>query len=458
VLVLFSDGEDNDEGALEAAETAAKEGMKIFTIGVGTADGELLRFTDAKGRTDYIRDDQGNVVKSHLNESLLQKIAGATDGGFYLPLRGAKTIDTLYENGLAPLPKTEGQEKLIKHYHERFYWPLAITIILLLVDMLLPERRPSSRRREKFSAKRAESVPGAPAVSVMLIMLLLPVAALASPSTALREYNAGKFDKALQEYQRSLEKKKDDPRLQFNAGAAAYRDRKFDEAAKHFDEAVVAPDLKLQEQAYYNLGNTLYRTGEALPDPKKQMETWESAVKQFENAIKLNTNNADAKYNRDFVKKRLEELKQQQQQQQNQEQKQDQQDKKDQKDQQQNQQQKDQEQKDQQQKQNEKKDEQSQQQQARNDQQKKDEQKQQSQSEKQDQKKKEEQQKQAKSSEDKSKEKPEDKQEGQQQIAAHEMTPQEARRLLDAQKGDEQVLQFVPEGEPRNPKRILKDW
>ena len=59
VLVLFTDGEDNDENALEAAQEAAKEGMKIFTIGIGTAEGELLRVKDAKGRTDYIRDDRG---------------------------------------------------------------------------------------------------------------------------------------------------------------------------------------------------------------------------------------------------------------------------------------------------------------------------------------------------------------------------------------------------------------
>jgi len=146
VLVLFTDGEDNDEGALEAAQAAAKDGMRIFTIGIGTAEGELLRLKDAKGRTDYIRDDQGNVVKSHLNESLLQQIAGETEGGFYLPLRGAKTIDTLYEKGLAPLPKSEQAMKLIKRYHERYHWPLAAAIALLLVEMLLPERRPPTRR------------------------------------------------------------------------------------------------------------------------------------------------------------------------------------------------------------------------------------------------------------------------------------------------------------------------
>jgi len=99
ILVLFTDGEDNDEGAVAAAQAAAKEGLRIFTIGIGTADGELLRFTDNKGRTDYIRDEQGNVVKSRLNEALLQEIAGATEGGFYLPLRGANTIDMLYNRG-----------------------------------------------------------------------------------------------------------------------------------------------------------------------------------------------------------------------------------------------------------------------------------------------------------------------------------------------------------------------
>jgi Ca-activated chloride channel family protein len=141
VLVLLTDGEDHDSGALEAAETAAKEGLRIFTIGIGTEDGELLRIKDAQGRSDYVRDEQGNVVKSHLNERLLQQIAGATEGGFYLPLRGAKVIDTLYDEGLAKLPKAQHQEKLVRRYHERYHWPLAAAIVLLLVELLFPERK-----------------------------------------------------------------------------------------------------------------------------------------------------------------------------------------------------------------------------------------------------------------------------------------------------------------------------
>ena len=143
VLVLLTDGEDNDTGALEAAQNAAKAGLKIFTIGIGTAAGDLLRVTDANGNSDYVRDEQGNVVKSHLNEGLLQQIAGAT-GGFYLPLRGANTIDTLYERGLAPLPKSEGRERLVRRYHEQFHWPLAAAMLLLLAELFLPERKKST--------------------------------------------------------------------------------------------------------------------------------------------------------------------------------------------------------------------------------------------------------------------------------------------------------------------------
>src|SRR6267378_4786331 len=132
ILVLFTDGEDQDSGALEAAKKAAQEGLQIFTIGIGSPEGSVLRIKDAKGRTDYIRDEKGNAVNSRLNEGLLREIASATPRGFYLPLRGVKTIDTLYDQGLAPLPKSEAKEKLVKRYHERFHWPLSVAIVLLL--------------------------------------------------------------------------------------------------------------------------------------------------------------------------------------------------------------------------------------------------------------------------------------------------------------------------------------
>ena len=311
VLVLFTDGEDNDENAVAAAEAAAKEGMKIFTIGIGTADGELLRVKDAKGRTDYIRDDEGNVVKSRLNEALLQQIAGATEGGFYLPMRGAKTIDTLYEKGLAPLPKSEGQEKLVKRMHERYHWPLGVAIVLLLVEMLMPERA----RRKTSNIQHSTSNVQVSTALLLVVCLLLPTICKASPADALKDFNSGNFTNALTEYERLLneqvtKQKPEDPRLHFNAGTAAYRATNYSVAIQHFNAVLAAKDIKLQQSAYYNLGNTHFRLGGQAEDLDKLEEAWKEAVKQFEHAVALDKTDENAAFNLKFVQEGLEQIKQ----------------------------------------------------------------------------------------------------------------------------------------------------
>ena len=318
VLVLFTDGEDNDTGALEAAQNAAKAGLKIFTIGIGTAAGDLLRVTEANGNSDYVRDEQGNVVKSHLNEALLQQIAGAA-GGFYLPMRGANAIDTLYERGLAPLPKSEGRERLVRRYHEQYHWPLALAMLLLLAELFLPERkwernnannirpRPSPLPRERENHSPVSAVTG---TVVLLALLVLPAIASASPASALREYKTGYYTNAMQEFERLAQANTNDLRLVFNAGASAYRATNFDTALNAFQAATLSPDLKLQQQAHYNLGNTLYRLGELKFEPDTEgltalEESWQRAIKSYEHAAALNTNDTDIAYNLAFVKTQL---------------------------------------------------------------------------------------------------------------------------------------------------------
>jgi len=438
-LVLFTDGEDQDSGAVQAAKRAAESGIHIYTIGIGSTEGELLRITDAKGRTDYIRDEQGNVVKSHLNESLLREIAGATPGGFYLPLRGAKTMEMLYEKGLGTLPKSETSEKLVRRYHERYHWPLAAAMVLLVVEMLFPERK---RERAKTTTS-APSKAGLREAVALLALLVASLNASGSPASALREYKNGKYDNALKDYQQSLEKKKDDPRLHFNAGAAAYKNKNFEEAAKQFDEALNSPDLKLLQQSYYNRGNSRFYLGESNPDPSKKSETWQEAVKDFESAMKLNAQDPDARFNYEFVKKKLEELKQQQQKNDKNDQNKNDQDK-DKQQQQQNKQ--DQDKKDQE---NKRDQDQQQKEQAQKDKENKEKQSA-------DQKNKEQEKQQAQQSSGKPDDK--DKQEGQQTYAAGQMTPQQAQQLLDAQKGQEMMLPVKPEGKPRDPNKPLRDW
>lgn len=479
ILVILSDGENHEEGAVEAATKADKAGLKIYCIGVGTTEGARIPIPNGQGHVEYVRDDAASIVVSKLNEGLLRDVASATTGGFYLPLRGARTMETLYQEVLSKLPKSEHQEKLIKQYYERFHWPLAIAIGLLILEFLWPEMR--GRKRTQNQAASAPLLKPAPASAALLLglALLFPQgASLASSAKALRDYQAGNFPRSLSEYERLLEKNPNDPRLQFNAGAAAYQNGKYDAALKRFNEAANSPDLDLQQSAYYNRGNTYFRMGDNAQDPNQRSESWKKAIKDYESALKLGPKDNDATYNRDLVKKLLEELQQQMPQQQNQnnddksddkkdnqqqqqQENQSNQDKNDQQkqdQQQQNQQQ--QAQQNQQQQQGQQDQQQQQQAQAQQNQQEQKEgadQKQKQQARAQEQDKKEQQEKQAQAGEEK--EEGEGAKEDESTPAAPgEMTPREAKRLLDSQKGDEKMFPASGREAAPNRKRPLKDW
>ena len=445
VLVLFTDGEDHDGHALEAAKAAGKDGLRIFTVGIGTANGELLRVLDAQGRAEFIKDSDGNAVKSRLNETLLRQMAQET-GGFYMLLSGANTVNLLYERGLAPLPKSELASQRIKRYHERYQWLLGLAIVLLLVEMFLPERKPARTAAESTSALGT----GPAAQRAALVVLCLwPALAWASPSKALKQYQGGRYDRALEEYERSLKSRPDDPRLHFNAGTAAFQNKDYEQALAHLNSALITQELPLQQRAYYNLGNAQYRLGEGERAPDKRRQHWEQALKSYESALKLDPRDADAEFNREYVKKKLEELKQQQQQQQ-----QDKNDKNDQKDQskQDQKQSKDQPSQDQKQ-QDEQKNNQPPQEQKPPEQPPP-----QEQSSKPEQKQGEEKKAQADSAKQDQGE-PQDAGEAQPAgETALRMTPQQAIQLLEALKGEEKVMPFRPVLKTNRQDRVFKDW
>jgi tetratricopeptide (TPR) repeat protein len=203
------------------------------------------------------------------------------------------------------LPKSESSEKFIRRYHEQFQWPLGAATLLLLAEMFLPERK----REKKIPA----SISGANAKAALLAMVLcaLPNLISASPSSALSDYKSGNFTNALAEFSRLAEIQTNDVRLIFNAGAAAYRATNYDAALQDFQLVTLSPDLKLQQQAYYNLGNTQYRLGELKFEPDTgsldaMEETWRQAVTSYQRASELNTNDLNATYNLGFVKKQIE--------------------------------------------------------------------------------------------------------------------------------------------------------
>ncbi|MFH1504135.1 MAG: VWA domain-containing protein [Candidatus Omnitrophota bacterium] len=141
VLVLITDGEDHDGDVLESAEEAKKQGIKIFCIGIGTKEGELIPVRDEQGRMSFLKDKQENFIKSRLDEASLKKIALATQGGYVKATAFEFGLDTVYEQRLSKMEKKEFEGKMRKRYEERFQVFLLIAFLILLIEPYISERK-----------------------------------------------------------------------------------------------------------------------------------------------------------------------------------------------------------------------------------------------------------------------------------------------------------------------------
>jgi len=321
ILILVTDGEDLEGDALVAAQAARQDGLKIYTIGVGTPQGDLIPLSAAQG-SGFVKDDSGAFVKSRLDEPALKAIAAAT-GGLYAPLgTQGQGLETIYKLGLAPMLKHDVASRRQKIYTQRYQWPLAASLALLLGAQLIGTRRRLGARRRAQARQLRLAADSAAAAALILLLLSLAASGpvRASTTSADDAYKKGDFVTAAHDYAAAAQSDPKKPTLQFNAGTAAYRAGQFPQAAKAFQESISrapsgdAKRLADQEDAYYNLGNTLYRTGQKTEQssPQETMQTWTQAVKAYDTALQLRADDADSKFNRDFVKRKIKDLQQKQ--------------------------------------------------------------------------------------------------------------------------------------------------
>ncbi|MDP3792054.1 MAG: VWA domain-containing protein [Candidatus Omnitrophota bacterium] len=141
VLVLITDGEELEGDAISVANEAAQAGIRIYCIGVGTPEGELIPTIDERGERAYLADKRGQAVKTRLNEELLKRIAVATGGSYVHATQSDFGLILLYDKVISKLEKQELDTKMKKHYKERYQIFLALAIALLLIESLFSERR-----------------------------------------------------------------------------------------------------------------------------------------------------------------------------------------------------------------------------------------------------------------------------------------------------------------------------
>lgn len=320
ILILLTDGEDLEGEAIAAAKSATSEGVKIFTVGVGSANGELVPVPSENGGTEFVKDESGQFVKSRLDENTLKQIAEVT-GGMYQPLgQQSQGLTAIYEEGLKSFTRHDLSSRQHKVYLEQFHWPLLASLALLIAESLVGTRRRNNS--SKFSPVTAARTlrPSHVAPLVVAVLAVAPAISHASPRSAEKAYQKGNFSQSAKDYAASAREQPAKAELQFNHGAAAYKTGEFETAEKSFQSALKTEQLPVQQSAYYNLGNTQYRSGQKAEksNPQQTIKNWESAVQSYDAALQIKADDADAKYNRDLVKRKLEELKQQQEQQQQQ--------------------------------------------------------------------------------------------------------------------------------------------
>lgn len=252
IIILISDGEELESSGIARAEKISKEqNAKIFTLGVGSTTGEPIPVRDERGNLTFLKDENGKLVSSVLNEDLLKKVAQAT-GGFYASL-AENGMDEIFENGISKEVKSELSSRMKKVAIERFQIPLAIAIAIIVFELLLGTRR-------AFAKKLATR-----SIAPLLAFALL------SPNYSKAQATP-------------------DPESFFNSGVEAFKAKDLKKAKDDFYASIATSyDLGMQAKAYYNIANANYEEAKALCEKSPSIEEAQGkaleAVKQAEGAI-----------------------------------------------------------------------------------------------------------------------------------------------------------------------------
>tara|TARA_B100000427_G_scaffold238209_1_gene201146 strand:+ start:16400 stop:17428 length:1029 start_codon:yes stop_codon:yes gene_type:complete len=141
ILILISDGESFENDPIESAKVAAKKGISIYTIGIGTPKGEPIPQFDNNGKlSGYKKDKNGEIVLSQLDDQTLKEIASVSNARYFNSSLGAFVMDQVYQE-ISYHEKKRLEDSLLKFHQDRYQWFLAIGLLLLFLEIFLSDRK-----------------------------------------------------------------------------------------------------------------------------------------------------------------------------------------------------------------------------------------------------------------------------------------------------------------------------
>ena len=148
VIVLITDGENHEDDAVEAARVAKEQGIRIYTIGIGTPEGAPIKIDG-----EFVKDEDGQMVVSKLGEQMLEQIATITDGAYVRATKQSIGLEEIVKS-INEMEKSELSTVRYEEYNEQYQYLLAVALSLLLLESLILSRR--NHRLRKFNIFREE--------------------------------------------------------------------------------------------------------------------------------------------------------------------------------------------------------------------------------------------------------------------------------------------------------------
>lgn len=135
VIILVTDGENHEDDPIAAAERAAERGIKIYTIGIGTPEGAPISLGD-----DFIRDEEGEIVVSKLDEATLQRVAALTGGAYVRATSASVGVQEIVDR-INATEKARFKTEIFEEYNEMYATPLLLALLVLCLEWIVLPRR-----------------------------------------------------------------------------------------------------------------------------------------------------------------------------------------------------------------------------------------------------------------------------------------------------------------------------
>ncbi|WP_311416336.1 VWA domain-containing protein [Hoylesella shahii] len=302
-VIVITDGEDHEGGALEAAKAANDKGVRVFILGIGNTKGAPIPLQEG----GYLTDRNGQTVLTALNETMCKEIAQAGKGT-YIHVDNTNDAQEKLNDELAKLQRADTQAVIYSEYGEQFQAVCIIVIILLIAEILILDiKNPKLRNIHLFGSKKPMA---------MLLLLIVPTLAFAQSDrhfirTGNKLYRNQNYPKAEVEYRKAMSQNGSNAHAVYNLGNALMMQQKDSAAIVQLENAGKMEANKTRKaMAYHNIGTICQRH-----------QLYGDAIKAYEEALRNNPNDNETRYNLALCKRLNKNNKEQQKQQQQQQQK-----------------------------------------------------------------------------------------------------------------------------------------